>query len=262
MSLKEKLTTVCSQSDDIYIKGYKAGEDCGYQEGFTEGEAAGMEAGMEAGRQAESDAFWDNQYKNITNANYMFAGQGWNDNTFRPTRDIVLINTNTGYGVQADYVFAYSNITDIAASLKAQGVTLDTSKASSLAGLFRSAKTRAVPIIDTSNTIYLNNMFSFAENLVTIEKLIWTPYAEMDVTRVFYECASLENVVIEGTIKRGGLSVQWSPKLTVESLVSILEALADYSEDTTHKITLGSENIAKLTTEQLAIAENKGWTVA
>ena len=54
------------------------------------------------------------------------------------------------------------------------------------------------------------------------------------------------------------LSFATCPKLSVESLLSILNALSDNTElDTTYKVTLGSANLAKLTEEQKEIAYNK-----
>lgn len=49
-------------------------------------------------------------------------------------------------------------------------------------------------------------------------------------------------------------------KLTVASLLSVLNALADLTgTGLSRKITLGSRNTAKLTAAQLAIATDKGW---
>lgn len=63
-----------------------------------------------------------------------------------------------------------------------------------------------------------------------------------------------------------------SKKLTVESLLFLFNSIYDlnklYIEDLqldkiyTQKISLGPENLAKLTPEQIAIATNKGWTVS
>ena len=51
--------------------------------------------------------------------------------------------------------------------------------------------------------------------------------------------------------------------LTVDSLLSLFNALKDYSsEGGTYTCTIGSTNLAKLTDEQKAIATNKGWTLA
>ena len=49
-------------------------------------------------------------------------------------------------------------------------------------------------------------------------------------------------------------------KLTVASLLSVLNALADLTgTGLSRKITLGSRNTSKLTAAQLAIATDKGW---
>ena len=48
--------------------------------------------------------------------------------------------------------------------------------------------------------------------------------------------------------------------LSVESIVSILEALKDLTGETSKTITLGS-NMTRLTPEQIKIATDKNWTV-
>jgi hypothetical protein len=56
-----------------------------------------------------------------------------------------------------------------------------------------------------------------------------------------------------------------SQKLSIDSLLSIINGLKDYREDTsgkTYTLTLGATNLAKLTDEQKAIATEKGWTLA
>ena len=81
----------------------------------------------------------------------------------------------------------------------------------------------------------------------------------------FFECNALENLTIEGIIGQNGFNVQYSTKLTHDSLMSIINALADYSADTsgtTWTVTLGSGNIAKLTEEEQLIAYMKGWNLA
>lgn len=55
------------------------------------------------------------------------------------------------------------------------------------------------------------------------------------------------------------MNFSWFTQLTVESLVSIINALKTTA--TTKKLTLGSNNLAKLTSAQIKIATDKGWTV-
>lgn len=55
------------------------------------------------------------------------------------------------------------------------------------------------------------------------------------------------------------MNFSWFSLLTVESLMSIINALK--TTTTTKKLTLGSTNLAKLTSAQIKIATDKGWTV-
>lgn len=106
------------------------------------------------------------------------------------------------------------------------------------------------------------NTFGNCSALETIEALrsdddtIWN--------KTFSECTSLTNLTIVGTIGRNGFNVSECP-LTHDSLMSIINALVDYSEDvsgTSWVCTLGSVNLAKLTDAEKAIATERGWTLA
>ena len=79
---------------------------------------------------------------------------------------------------------------------------------------------------------------------------------------MFRECSALVDLNIVGTINATGLNVQQSP-LSHDSLMSIINALADKTGVSgTWKVTLGATNLAKLTADEIAIAEGKGWTLA
>lgn len=105
--------------------------------------------------------------------------------------------------------------------------------------------------------------FSGDKKLHTIACIRVAPYTKF--SNCFYSCMSLENLTIVGVIGHNSFDVHWSTKLTHDSLMSIINALADYSADTsgtTWTVTLGAENIAKLTEEELDIIDMKGWVVA
>lgn len=75
---------------------------------------------------------------------------------------------------------------------------------------------------------------------------------------------ALENILEMGTIKYN-IMLSYSPKLTVDSLMVVINALYDYTgngETTDKYLKLGSTNLAKLTEEQISIATNKGWTLS
>ena len=119
-------------------------------------------------------------------------------------------------------------------------------------------------ITDTKVDIYasskrLNQCFSGATGLVTIRGLHLYETTTLDTA--FGQCDALENIKIYGTIGQT-VSFQWSKKLTHDSLMSIINALKDYSgSGTTYIITLGADNIAKLTADEQKIATNKGWLI-
>lgn len=80
--------------------------------------------------------------------------------------------------------------------------------------------------------------------------------SQIDTT--FTACRNLESVSFTGTISVD-IWVNGCPKLTLESLLSLLNALADGVTDKT--CTLGTKNLAKLSETQKAIATSKGWTL-
>lgn len=79
------------------------------------------------------------------------------------------------------------------------------------------------------------------------------------ITNAFYNCSELVNLEILGTIQIG-LNLSDCVKLSVASLLNVLNALV--TTTSTRTLTLGAENLAKLTEEQIAIGINKGWTIA
>ena len=57
------------------------------------------------------------------------------------------------------------------------------------------------------------------------------------------------------------MSFSQNTKLTVDSLMSIINNLPDLTGSTAQTLTLGSTNLAKLSSSQVAIATNKNWNV-
>lgn len=79
----------------------------------------------------------------------------------------------------------------------------------------------------------------------------------------FGNCHNLTNITFaDGSIINNSISFQNSTKLTVDSILNILNILKDLTGSTSATLTLGAENLAKLTDEQKAIATNKNWVLA
>ena len=162
---------------------------------------------------------------------------------------------------------------------------LDTSKGTSFSTMFYYCrKLLAVPQLDTSNGTSFEQMFFYCENLVEIplldtskgtsfnqafarcSKLTTIGLTSFIATSKMFEYSSnLQNLNVTGTITvkaNDTLNLSTTNKLTVESLLSVLNALKDNTGGTTYNIKLGSTNLAKLTDEQKAIATNKNYTLS
>ena len=108
---------------------------------------------------------------------------------------------------------------------------------------------------------YYSGTFRNCGSLKTID--IMRVQEDTKYNTTFNWSYALENLTIDGVIGQNGFSVQYSDKLSHDSLMSIINALKDYSEDTsgtTWLVTFGSTNIAKLTADELQIISDKGWT--
>lgn len=182
----------------------------------------------DAGKKAQYDEFWDDYQKNGAKTNYTRAFEGalWTDKTFNPKYDII------ASAFQACF-HSNANITRIP-------VLVDISEASIVSQGFYGCS-------------------SLEELSLKISKN--TPFAGSE----FQACTELTNLNIEGELGVNKFDVHWSTKLTHDSLMLIVNALKDYSADTsgtTYTITLGPTNLAKLTDEEKAIATQKGWSLA
>jgi hypothetical protein len=103
----------------------------------------------------------------------------------------------------------------------------------------------------------------YCTNLVSVDKVVFSEKAAGNgFGGTFASLPNLESVVFEGVIANN-ISFQWSPKLTHDSLMSIIGALKDLTgTGKTYTLTIGAENLAKLDEDtELAIAYNKGWMV-
>ena len=139
---------------------------------------------------------------------------------------------------------------------------LNTSKGFNFSNMFKyCGKLTSIPEIDTSNGTQITSMFHGCEKLQSIPKLDISKATA--VSSIFANCNSLVNLNIVGTINITGLTVQSCNLLSHDSLMSIINALADKTGVSgTRKVILGATNLAKLTAEEIAIAEGKGWTLA
>lgn len=245
-----------------YGEGFNYGRDEGYETGYMEGRDEGMDEGYARGKQAEYDAFWDAYQQNGARRDYSraFSGIGWTKEAFRPKYDIIAAGT-----CQLMFADSFGYNTpgwDLAAHLEECGVTLDFSKATYITGPFSYTNFTRIGVCDFSSATTFSGMFTYSDKLVTIDKIIMPKTQTSGNLHWFGNCSKLENVTFEGEIMLDGLNMTYSPNLTHASLMSIINALKDYSgTGITRTVALGDANAAKLSDAEYLIAVNKGWTV-
>ena len=75
-------------------------------------------------------------------------------------------------------------------------------------------------------------------------------------------CTQLENVSVVKNFNTTGLNLSSSNKFLADTLVAILENLADRTGLASYSITFGADNLAKLNDVQITIATSKNWILA
>ena len=168
--------------------------------------------------------------------------------------DLSNLVLDTSKGMNFGSMFSYcNNLTTIP--------QLDTSKGMYFISMFSSCNNlTTIPQLDTSKGMNFDNMFSYCNNLTTIPQLDTSK--GINFTRMFFSCVSLENIVFVANSIKKSISFSDSNKLTVESIHSIINGLADLTGQTAQTITFHSDVKTKLTEEQIASATSKNWNIA
>ena len=181
----------------------------------------------------------------VTNMNYMFAD--CDSLTSIPQLD-------TSNVTNMNYMFIRSKIESIP--------SLDTSKVTSMSGMFKDCfRLTSAPMFNTSNVISISHMFSGCNSLTTIPAYDVSNVGAPGTTGfagMFYGCYKLKSILM--TNIGSDLNISASTKFEREDLLVILNNLKTVTE--TKTLTMGADNLAKLTEEDKAIATNKGWTLA
>ena len=111
---------------------------------------------------------------------------------------------------------------------------------------------------NTTNVTGMNSMFYGCSQLTSLDLSSFDISNVTDMGGMFIDCSALIELDSMQNISTG-LDLS-STILDATSLLDVINNLATIS--TNKKLTLGSTLLAKLTEDQIAIATNKGWTVA
>ena len=159
--------------------------------------------------------------------------------------------------------------------------SFDTSKVTSMYSMFencQSLTTLNLTVFDTSKVTNMYNMFNYCRKLSNIPKLnasnVTSVSSMFNYCSVLKDFGGLENLgqayltTQSANYSNYKLGLSRSLQLTEQSLINVLNNLYDIKTKgcNTQEVVLGSNNLAKLTSEEgqqaLASAQAKGWTVS
>lgn len=181
------------------------------------------------------------------------------DRTFANNKSLVNIDLShiTIKGGATTFTNCY-NIT------KMNIISMEKNERVSMNSMFLSAyNLEAVRGLNTSNVTSFRDCFRGCGKLYYIDNLDFSNAT--DINFIFADCINLRVIEIVSNIKISGISLSPCAKLNHDTLLRFLNALHDYSDDTSgtvHTITFGATNLAKLTAEEIAVGTNKGWTIS
>lgn len=135
--------------------------------------------------------------------------------------------------------------------------TLDTSNvANMMYAFYACTNLQEIGGLDTSRLTSVSELFHGCKSLRKIGGRLDFSKITSKIDTTFVSCSALETIIIDGPVDVD-IAVNGCPKLSVESLVFLMNALSDTGNGKTCNI--GSRNLAKLTAIQKAIATDKGW---
>lgn len=210
---------------DAIEEARKEGYNSGYEEGHSEGYGHGYAEGKDAGQTAEYDRFWNSNQNggNRRNYYYVYSYTGWTDDCFNPKYPIIC----EGGSTNGQNIF-YNN----------------------------TVITR-IPVDITVNGISARQMFYRCNELKTIKKLVLN--GATDLSNMFINCTSLENITIEGSIDVN-FNISATAVLSAASVQSIIDHLADLTGQAQQTVGFHSDVILRLTVEQVETITSKNWT--
>ena len=119
-----------------------------------------------------------------------------------------------------------------------------------------------IELMDLRNVKNFNYMLSNNYSILTVGKIILKDDGSQTFANSTFEAHWLRNITFEGKIG-ANVSFRFCSGLTYESLMSIINALKDYSgTGETRTLTLHATAKARLSESDIATATQKGWTIS
>ena len=180
--------------------------------------AQGIETVYETGKKKTSNEFWSSQQSEggRKNCAFLYAGYGWNNETFKPEYDLQPTNAKS--------MFQYCHISNFKEHMESLGRKIDFSNSTNNDGVFHGCPyLKHLPEIDFSKSQSHINSFSWS-GIEIIDLLKVSTKATFD--RTFDGLPDLKEIRISGVIWNN-INFASSPLLSTQSIISIFEALGD-----------------------------------
>lgn len=206
------------------------------------------EAGKQEGGKEFMEEYQANHIK-INSSSYAFAGVGWTNNTFHPTKDIK--------GSAMVNVFMASQISgDLVEILDEHGVVFDSSKCTNCNGFFQYALFTRLGVIDcTKSSGAVTGLFSYCYYLKTIDLFKIKADGSQQINNCFIRCDALESLTMEGVIGKNGLNLSACKKLNKASHLNVVGIIS-----TTASVTVTFSKVAVDKAFETAPGANDGST--
>lgn len=232
---KLSLEDMISMPGEIFTRGHNAGKTAGYNEGYNAGIKIAEAKPYVNTTKRKSFRYWYPLNEDVS----------------------MLQNLDTSQGT--DFQQMFEGNTGIVAL---DSFSWDVSKGKNFSRMcFGCNRLSYGPILNSSSGENFLNAFNGCTALysVSLDLSSATTY-----TNIFYNCTNLTNVTITGTIKikDNNFKVNYSENLTVESMMSFINAFQDNTGGTQYTVYFGQTNLSKLTDEQISVATNKNIKLA
>ena len=258
----EKLIEIAENQRKVYDTGHKDGQTVGYSKRDEEiaplnDELEATLNGGDTGYKSHYHEFWDafQDYGNRVDYRNGFSGKGWTKETFKPKYDIIPNNATN-----ATTIFRYCGNIDLAKAVTEAGIILNLDVSDTYNNMFGESDIDNIPPLDWRGKA-ISAAFSGARKCKTIQALNVDEYTTY--TNVFIQCNLLENLIIIGVIAQNGVNLQWSTKLSRDSITSIINALSTTTSGLTVTLSKTAVNNAFTTDEWNALIDTKkNWTIS
>lgn len=249
MSIAEKLIIIAEKELQVYDAGKTKGvESINIPLAQKNDSLEAVLNGGEGSDKSWYDKFWDAVQDNGKRTNYYgaFGYSNYKLGVFKPKYPLQPTSANRMF--VATTIELGDN----------EYLEMDLSKCTDAYWMFRNTKVKRIGKCDlTMITTSLEGTFSLLSQTTEIKEIV--SKSSLVYSNTFMGSSNLEKVTFSGEIG-SNLSLNSCTRLTHDSLMSVINCLIEVSS--TKTLTLGTENLAKLTDAEKAIAtDEKGWTL-